>query len=203
MPRVARSSTGLGRCSRDSGDRHIPATRWCSAGHRPIFGCNHQSVLPRERVLPREFHWPDRRRSERRGTIERVPSIKFWNRKPERFALALRSTSRLHFRRDKVERISASSLVRFRWPLLLSVAGRAGGALFGLMGAVADLSLPEIKSGRIHGAIRPGLAGRECGQHPEHRDAALSATVHLRTSMELLSVPIALDPIDISTDTYI
>jgi hypothetical protein len=71
------------------------------------------------------------------------------------------------------------------------------------MGAVADLSLPEIKSGRIDGAIRPGLAGRECGQHPEHRDAALSATVHLRTSMELLSVPIALDPIDISTDTYI
>jgi hypothetical protein len=127
-----------------------------------------RDILPRERVLPREFHWPDRRRSERRGTIERVPSIRFWNRKPERFALALRSTSRLHFRRDKVERISASSLVRFRWPLLLSVAGRAGGALFGLMGAVAGLSLPEIKSGRIHGAIRPGLAGRECGQHPQH-----------------------------------
>jgi hypothetical protein len=31
------------------------------------------------------------------------------------------------------------------------------------------LSLPEIKSGRIDGAIRPGSAGRECGQRPEHR----------------------------------
>jgi putative tryptophan/tyrosine transport system substrate-binding protein len=32
-----------------------------------------------------------------------------------------------------------------------------------------DLSLPEIKSGRIDGAIRPGSAGRECAQRPEHR----------------------------------
>src|SRR5713101_944794 len=31
------------------------------------------------------------------------------------------------------------------------------------------LSLPEIKSGHIDGAIRPGSAGRECGQQPEHR----------------------------------
>jgi pyruvate/2-oxoglutarate dehydrogenase complex dihydrolipoamide dehydrogenase (E3) component len=34
---------------------------------------------------------------------------------------------------------------------------------------LAPLSLPEIKSGRIDGAIRPGSAGRECGQQPEHR----------------------------------
>jgi hypothetical protein len=34
---------------------------------------------------------------------------------------------------------------------------------------VEYLSLPEIKSGRIDGAIRPGSAGRECGQQPEHR----------------------------------
>jgi hypothetical protein len=39
------------------------------------------------------------------GPLEGVPSIKFWNGKPERFAVAFRSSSRLHFRRDKVERI--------------------------------------------------------------------------------------------------
>src|SRR6266481_2437856 len=34
---------------------------------------------------------------------------------------------------------------------------------------IEPLSLPEIKSGCIDGAIRPGSAGRECGQQPEHR----------------------------------
>jgi hypothetical protein len=76
------------------------------------FGCNHHSVLPRERVLPRESHWPDRRRNERRGTLERVPSIKFWNGKPERFALAFRSSSDCTFADIKSREFSASSLVR-------------------------------------------------------------------------------------------
>ena len=35
--------------------------------------------------------------------------------------------------------------------------------------SIGRLSLPEIKSERIDGAIRRGSAGRECGQRPEQR----------------------------------
>jgi hypothetical protein len=37
-------------------------------GHHPIFGIDHS-------ILPREFHSPDQRRNEQRGTLERVPSL--------------------------------------------------------------------------------------------------------------------------------
>jgi hypothetical protein len=61
--------------------------------NRPIFGCNHHSVLPRERALSREFHWPDRRRSERRGTLEGVPSISSGMESPNALRWRFRSTS--------------------------------------------------------------------------------------------------------------
>jgi hypothetical protein len=56
-------------------------------GHRSIFCCIDHGVLPRK------FPSSGQRRNERRGTLEPVPSIKFWNGKPERFALAFRAGS--------------------------------------------------------------------------------------------------------------
>src|SRR5206468_11589559 len=66
-------------------------------GHRPIFGCIDHSSLPRK--LPSS----GRRRSERRGTLKGVPSMKFRNGKPERLAVAFRGGLRLHLHGDKVE----------------------------------------------------------------------------------------------------
>src|SRR5215472_3262507 len=74
-------------------------------GHHPIFGCIDHSSLPRKLLSP------GRRRSERRGTLKGVPSMKFRNGKPERFALAIRSGLSLHLHGDKVERRAAA------WPL--------------------------------------------------------------------------------------
>ena len=99
-------------CSRDSGDRYIPGKTMILRGHCPIYGCNDHSVLPRrESVLPREFHWLDRRRSERCGTLKRVPPIKFGIGKPERFALAFRSTSGCTFAQIKSREIFRIVLV--------------------------------------------------------------------------------------------
>jgi FixJ family two-component response regulator len=56
-------------------------------GHRSIFCCIDHGVLPRK------FPSSGQRQNERRGTLEPVPSIKFWNGKPERFALAFRAGS--------------------------------------------------------------------------------------------------------------
>jgi hypothetical protein len=72
-------------------------------GHHPIFGCIDHSILPRE------FHSPDQRRKEKRGTLERVPSLQVFEWKAERLALAFQSNSMVHLRRDKVERVSTSS----------------------------------------------------------------------------------------------
>src|SRR5262245_59083120 len=67
-------------------------------GHRPIFGCIDHGSLPRK--LPS----PGWRRSERGGTLKGVPSKKFGNGKPERFALAFRGGLSLHLHGNKVER---------------------------------------------------------------------------------------------------
>jgi hypothetical protein len=65
--------------------------------HRPIFRCVEHRVSSHASVLARLC------RSERRGTLKRVPSMQV-GRKPERFALAFRSKFSLYRRRDKVER---------------------------------------------------------------------------------------------------
>jgi hypothetical protein len=62
---------------------------WCSAAIAR-YSVAMTIVSSHASVSSREFHLPDRRRSERRGTLKRVPSIKLWNGKPERFALAFR-----------------------------------------------------------------------------------------------------------------
>src|SRR5262245_46354578 len=54
--------------------------------------------------LPRKFYSPGHRRSEWRGTLKGVPSMKFRNGKPERFALAFRGGFSLHLHGDRVER---------------------------------------------------------------------------------------------------
>src|SRR2546430_15451256 len=67
-------------------------------GHRPIFGCIDHSSLPRK--LPSS----GRRRSERRGTLKGVPSMKFRNGKPERLAVAFRGGFKLPPPRGQIER---------------------------------------------------------------------------------------------------
>src|SRR5262245_66089254 len=79
----ARNFFSRRKCSsRDSGDRHIPAQRWCC---RAIA---RYSIALAMTVLPRKYYSSGRDQNEPRGTLKRVPIKVRW--KIERFALAFR-----------------------------------------------------------------------------------------------------------------
>src|SRR5260221_14482624 len=93
------------------------------------------------------------------------------------FALPLGTLRRPPFAEEKIARpprayglqsLSApiiSVACGFRYPHQFRENSRVGRANFKLR----HLSLPEIKSGRIHSTIRPGSAGRKWGQPHENR----------------------------------